>query len=149
MKKIAVAALLFFTVALAAQQNYQKSSVMNFKLKSISSSKNGPNHVSKMFRSGQVVWLNIEIFGLQKDGDNNFSFQSDLTLKDPDRQTILNVPNILNQQLNAPNASSIITNYNINLGSKMKPGKYDVTIVFRDVHAVTYGDFVGSFFVSE
>ncbi|HNR90361.1 MAG TPA: hypothetical protein PKM65_18635 [Spirochaetota bacterium] len=148
MKRIAIAVLFFFAVGLAAQQNYQKSTAMSFKLKSISASKNGPSKIG-MFRSKQVVWLNIEIIGLRKDADNNFSFQSDLTLNDPDKQTILNVPNILNQQLNAPDANTVVANYNINLGGQMKPGKYDVTIVFRDVNAVTYSDFKASFFVSE
>lgn len=148
MKRTAVLVLLFCAVALSAQQNYQKSTAMNFKLKSISATKNGPQKIG-MFKSRQIVWLNIEIHGLQKDADNNFSFQSDLTLNDPEKQTILNVPNILNQQLNAPDSSSVVANYNINLGAKMKPGKYEVTLVFRDVNAVTYSDFKASFFVME
>lgn len=146
MKRLTAACIALFIVSLMvtvyAQNNFKRSSTIQFSLTSIALTEGGPMVEGRKFRPGQTVWVNLKVRGVTKDDKKDVNFQADLLLKADDGRIVLDKKNILNQSLHAGDITPVLnTTYNIDLGQGIAAGKYHIEITFRDMSAGTYNKF--------
>jgi hypothetical protein len=136
MKKLLALLVIAAAVGFAAAQDpFQLTDQIRFTLVSMSLSKNGPPHETRLFRPGQTVWINLQVRGLKKSGAGDVVFQSDLLLTRENGEVVLDKKNILNMKLSAASipAPVVTANYNIDLYENIKDDRYKVDIVMRDL----------------
>ncbi|MBN2157844.1 MAG: hypothetical protein JW807_00505 [Spirochaetes bacterium] len=149
MRKISSIVLIVYMIAipLSAKDEPKQPEVLPrgrlaIELASISLEEFGPMKKDKSFKEGDLVFVNIEVKGLQPDESKKVVFQADIIIP----QLNLDATNAIDGSM--PAEGSLPIYFRVPIGEVYRSGFCDVTIRVRDMVAKTAAEFNTSFQLS-